>query len=154
MRYLLLLVLLPLALTLVLSIVSCSVPKLGLRDGQLLPCPTTPNCVSSLSPKSDTGHHVEPLSMHNNQESTMIGLRAIIAEMPRTLILEETGDYLRVQFTTQILRFKDDVEFHLVTAGDIVHIRSASRVGYSDFGANRKRVEMIRTAWNSWRSRQ
>ena len=84
----------------------------------------------------------------------MIGLRAIIAEMPRTLILEETGDYLRVQFTTQILRFKDDVEFHLVTAGGIVHIRSASRVGYSDFGANRKRVEMIRTAWNSWRSRQ
>ena len=84
----------------------------------------------------------------------MLGLKAIVSEMPRTQILEETSEYLRVQFTTQVLRFRDDVEFHIIGESKLVHIRSASRIGYSDFGANRARVRRIRTAWESWRSRQ
>jgi uncharacterized protein (DUF1499 family) len=42
------------------------------------------------------------------------------------------------------LRFVDDVEFLLVPAERVIHVRSASRVGYSDLGTNRKRVEALR----------
>jgi len=154
MRYVFALILLSMIFTLALSISSCSAPSLGLRGGQLLPCPASPNCVSSLSPESDTTHHVQPLTMHNSVEATMLGLKAIVSEMPRTQILDEASDYLRVQFTTQVLRFRDDVEFHIMHDKNLVHIRSASRVGYSDFGANRKRVGRIHDAWRSWRSRQ
>ena len=154
MRYALILIALPCALMALLSTVSCSVPKLGLKNGRLLPCPPSPNCVSSLAPPSDSTHHVEPLVMHKSLESTLGGIKAVLASMPRTLILSESSDYLRAQCTTLIFRFKDDVEFHILPSKQLVHIRSGSRIGHSDFGTNRQRVETIRSAWDAWRSRQ
>ncbi len=62
-----------------------------------------------------------------------------------TKVVQE--NYIRVEFTSLIFRFVDDVEFYFPTAENekmIIHIRSASRIGYSDFGANRKRIEQIR----------
>jgi uncharacterized protein (DUF1499 family) len=154
MRYAIIRIALPCALMALLSTVSCSVPKLGLKNGRLVPCPTSPNCVSSLAPPSDSTHHVEPLVMHKSLESTLGGIKAVLASMPRTLILSESSDYLRAQCTTLIFRFKDDVEFHILPSKQLVHIRSGSRIGHSDFGTNRQRVETIRSAWDAWRSRQ
>lgn len=133
---------------------ACSVPELGLKNDRLLPCPASPNCVSSLAPTTDLTHYAEPLVMHETVASTLIGLQTILKEFPRSLILEAADVYLRAQFTTLVFRFKDDVEFHIVPAERIVHIRSASRIGYYDFSTNRRRVEAIRKAWNSWLARQ
>ena len=58
-------------------------------------------------------------------------------------INEITGNYIWAVYTTPLMRFNDDVEFHFAAPG-IIQIRSESRIGYSDMGANRKRIEKLR----------
>ena len=71
--------------------------------------------------------------------------------VPGTAIIAVDDDYLWVQFQTPLFRFIDDVEMKLARENDEIDIRSRSRVGYSDLGRNRKRVEEIRTLWRGWR---
>lgn len=131
-----------------IGIASCQVPELGLQDGRLLPCPESPNCVCSLA--TDEEHGIKALPMHGDAEATMAALKEVIAEMPRTKLLEQAPNYLRFQFTSALMRYKDDLELHLVPAEGLVHVRSASRLGHSDLGANRKRVEELRERYLAW----
>lgn len=131
-----------------LLMASCSVPELGRRDGRLLPCPDRPNCVASR--ESDPRHRVDAFPLEHGVAETRAALKAIVAAMPRTVVLAEESDYLRFQFTSFLLRFKDDLEFHLVPAERLVHVRSAARVGYYDFGVNRARVATVRRAYDAW----
>jgi uncharacterized protein (DUF1499 family) len=103
------------------------------------PPPKSPNCVSSRADAADRVHHIAPLS-----GADLAAVKAVVAGMPRTRIKEEADGYLHVIFTSGLFRFKDDVQFE--QEGDVVHVRSASRVGFGDLGANRKRVEAIRLA--------
>jgi uncharacterized protein (DUF1499 family) len=103
------------------------------------PPPKSPNCVSSRAEPSDAEHHVAPL-----QGVRLEDAKAWLLSQPRTVLVEEDGDYLRFEVTSRIFRFTDDLELH--QEGDQLHVRSASRVGYSDLGANRKRVEALRSA--------
>lgn len=120
--------------------------NLGLKDGHLALCPETPNCVSSQSP--DNLHFVSPLSYSSSTFEAMADLKKIILQMKRTKIVIENDHYLSVEFTSAIWRFVDDVEFSFDDVAHTVHIRSASRMGKYDLGVNRKRIEMIRAAWN------
>jgi uncharacterized protein (DUF1499 family) len=120
---------------------------LGVRDGRLAPCPSTPNCVSSRD--SDKGHAIEPLKFSGPAKDAMAKLKAIIQDMPRAVIVTGTENYLHAAFTSLIFRFVDDVEFYFDDAAKLVQIRSASRLGRSDFGVNRKRTEVIRAAWEA-----
>lgn len=120
-------------------------PPLGLTDeGKLTPCPSSPNCVSSDA--TDEGHAIAPLILKVEPEQAWATLLAHLEGQPRFTVTANETDYLRVQARTRLLRFTDDVEFHLRTASNEIAMRSASRVGYSDLGANRKRLEGIRTA--------
>ncbi len=101
------------------------------------PVPSSPNCVSSRAPASDTVHHIAPL-----QGVSFEAVRDTLLGWPRTAVVEEAAGYLHVVCKTPLIGFKDDLEIEL--EGETVHIRSASRVGYSDLGANRKRVEALR----------
>jgi uncharacterized protein (DUF1499 family) len=69
-------------------------------------------------------------------------------------IQEEHEGYLWATFTSKVFRFVDDVEFRMVSADGIVHVRSGSRVGYSDLGVNRRRVEKLRTLFNRKRDQE
>lgn len=71
-------------------------------------------------------------------------MKAAVAGMPRTVLVEEEDDYLHYQFTSLVFRFVDDVEFLFDDATKTIHFRSASRVGYGDFGVNRRRMEDLR----------
>lgn len=115
---------------------------LGVKNGQLAPCPDKPNCVSSQA--SDRKHRVEPYSGGPDQSSAMQKLKAIVQAMPRTTLVASSADYLYFEFSTKTLGFVDDVEFF--HDGKKIQVRSASRLGYSDMGVNRKRVEAIRAA--------
>jgi len=123
--------------------------NLGVRDGRLAPCPSSPNCVSSQS--TDREHAVEPLSYTTSTVEAMADLRKIILNMKRARIVSESGDYIHAEFTSAIWRFVDDVEFYFDDAAKVIHVRSASRLGKSDFGVNRKRVDEIRRAWKTSR---
>ncbi len=131
-------------------VVGCSgIPpsNLGVRDGRLAPCPGTPNCVSSQS--TDQEHFVEPLAYTATVAEAMTELKKTILRMKRARIVGETDTYIHAEFTSAIWRFVDDVEFFFDDTKKIIHVRSASRLGKSDFGVNRKRVEEVRSAWNA-----
>jgi len=135
-----------LSLTLFISGCSGVVPaNLGVKDGKLAPCPATPNCVSSLS--SDQEHGIAPLPFTGSATEAMARLKNIIARMKRSGIIVETGTYIHAEYRSALFRFVDDVEFLIDDNGKVIHVRSASRLGRSDFGVNRKRIEDIRAAW-------
>ncbi len=111
--------------------------NLGVKDGKLTPCPGTPNCVSSQS--DNPQFKVEPLPTTSIAE-----IKKIVEAMERTTIVEERDNYLYAEFTSKLMGYVDDVEFYL-DSNNIMHVRSASRLGKSDLGVNRKRVEEIRS---------
>ena len=117
--------------------------NLGVVDGQFAPCPTSPNCVSSQS--QDQEHAIAPLRYTATPEAALDQLKAILVAQPRVNILTTTKDYIRTEFTIPIVGFVDDVEFYLDRKANLIQVRSASRLGESDLGVNRKRVETIRT---------
>jgi len=114
---------------------------LGVHDGRLAACPAKPNCVSSQA----TGRgSVAPLTFTGSANLAMARLKHILSSSPRTRIVEESDDYLRAEVSSRVFGFVDDIEFYVDEPSALVHVRSASRVGYSDFGVNRARVEKIR----------
>ena len=117
--------------------------NLGVRDGKLAACPGSPNCVSSQA--TDGGHSIAPLRFTGDARAAMDKLKAIVQGMPRTEIIESRPDYLYAEFSSSFMGFVDDVEFYC--DGQVIHVRSASRLGYSDLGVNRKRVEAARAAF-------
>lgn len=108
-------------------------------------CPPSPNCVCSTA--SREAQRVAPLSFTGEWEAARDRLVMLIQSMPRTQILSVDGPLIHVTFTTWIFRFVDDVHFLIEPSAGLIHLRSASRLGYSDLGANRRRVEEIRQQW-------
>ena len=120
-----------------------SVPNnLGLTGGKLAPCPDSPNCVSSAA--TDPRHAIAPFVLDRSLGAAKEEFKRAIASLPRARLITETDNYLHFEFRSLIFRFVDDVEFHLDEASKTIHVRSASRVGHSDLGVNRRRVETIR----------
>ncbi|MBD6617075.1 DUF1499 domain-containing protein [Komarekiella sp. 'clone 1'] len=115
--------------------------NLGVSNGKLAPCPNSPNCVSSQS--SDATHQIAPL-ITSNPEGAIATLKGIIQSLPRTKIITESQDYLYAEFKSALMGFVDDVEFYLDRKANVIHVRSASRLGQSDLGVNRQRIETIR----------
>ncbi|CAN1210104.1 DUF1499 domain-containing protein [Tumidithrix helvetica PCC 7403] len=117
--------------------------NLGVQAGKLSPCPNSPNCVSSQS--SDLEHKIEPIRYKGDPTKAIAELKTVIQSLERTKIISETEDYLYAEFTSALMGYVDDVEFYLNRDGGVIEVRSASRLGQSDLGVNRKRVEAIRT---------
>lgn len=117
---------------------------LGVKDGKLAACPNTPNCVSSQADDTDVEHKVAPIAYGSNPAEAMATLKAVIQNMERAEIIQEEGNYLCAEFTSALMGYVDDVEFYLDADAKVIQVRSASRLGKSDLGVNRKRVEAIR----------
>ena len=137
----LILFLLGLVVYIVMAIKSQTMPDdLGLQNGLLRPCPDSPNCVcSEIHNKDDTQHYIAPLV------ASLDTVKAVIRQQGGEVV-SENKDYIHAVFTTSIFRFVDDVELRFEPESGVTHIRSASRMGRSDFGVNRKRVETIKEA--------
>lgn len=119
-------------------------PRIGLVDGRLAPCPSSPNCVSSQADPSDHKHYIAPIAAPGDPERVQARIRSVIAGSKRAKIVEDRPGYIHATYTSALFRFVDDVEFLLDPAAGVVHVRSASRVGYSDLGVNRRRIEDFR----------
>ena len=132
-------------ITIVLSTVSCSrKPQLGLSHNQLLPCPSTPNCVCSEYPVQSV--FAPPLTFTGHPDESWQRARKTITAMGGRIV-EDNNYYLHTVFTSRFFRFVDDLELRLVETAGVIHFRSASRFGYSDLGVNRKRIETFRTLY-------
>ena len=108
----------------------------------LAPCPKAPNCVSSQA--TDARDLVDPLRVPVSPDIAWSRLKALVGSLARTRIVEQSEHYLRAEVRSRLFRFVDDLEFLALPAEGLIHVRSASRVGYSDLGVNRRRVERIR----------
>lgn len=120
---------------------------LGPKEGGLAACPDKPNCVMSMT-MNDEKHFVEPLAYAIGERRAYELLHQVIVSQDRTAIVEQTDRYLRAEFKSRLFRFVDDVEFYFPPDASVIHVRSASRMGYSDLGVNRKRIESIRGQFN------
>ena len=120
---------------------------IGISNGRLAECPDRPNCAASqtASPK----HKVPPLEYAGDREQAFAALRLVLENQPGTEIIEQSNQYIRAESRSKIFKFVDDVEFFFPETGHIIHVRSASRLGYSDFGVNAKRIERIRSAFQA-----
>jgi uncharacterized protein (DUF1499 family) len=124
---------------------------LGVRDGRLAPCPASPNCVSSQA--GDEVHRVPPIPFTGTAGAAIDRLAGIVRSLPRASVITATKTYLHAEFRSAVFRFVDDVEFLADEPAGVIQVRSASRVGSSDLGVNRKRVETIRARWGASPSR-
>lgn len=111
---------------------------------ELASCPSSPNCVSS----TDIGgsHYIEPLALSGKPDAAWQTLGDILRADGSISIVASGDHYIRAEATTRLMRFTDDVEFLLDREAGVIDMRSASRVGYSDLGKNRRRLESIRSA--------
>jgi uncharacterized protein (DUF1499 family) len=105
-------------------------------------CPSSPNCVSSEDPGGS--HYIAPIAIVGDADAAWRTLMEIIEADSSFEILASSERYIRAVATTPILRFKDDVGFLLDRDAGEIRMRSASRIGYSDLGKNRRRMEQIR----------
>ena len=112
---------------------------------ELAGCPSSPNCVCSTD-DSGGSHHIEPLAVSSNPDAAWQRLRDILDADGSISIVASGDHYIRAEATTRLMRFTDDVEFLLDREAGVIDMRSASRLGYSDLGKNRKRLEGIRSA--------
>lgn len=108
-------------------------------------CPTSPNCVSTLTKQKDK--EMQALPFKDLKQAKQL-LLEIVKKMPRTKIKPTDKNFIHVVFTTKILRFKDDVYFYFDEQAKLIQFKSASRVGHSDLGANKKRMKEITSLYN------
>lgn len=109
-------------------------------------CPDAPHCVSSLEAREDK--YVEPLRGGDSLTSAEARLVSVLDGLPRMdWTRVESGDatHIHAVFRTRLMRFRDDVDFWIQPDG-MIQVRSSSRIGYHDMGANRRRVEQLREA--------
>lgn len=121
--------------------------RTGPQDGRLPPPSAAPNNVHSQAEAWGAGFaaaRIAPLALRGDGPSTIARLAALLASTPGARIVESRPDYLGVQFTTRWLKFVDDAEFWFDPAAGVVQVRSASRLGESDMGVNRARIETLR----------
>lgn len=124
-------------------------PDLGIQNGKLSNCPTTANCVSSMA--KDKKYYIEPIITKASQTDIKNHILSILNGFNNAKIVTIEDNYIRAEFRSQFFKFVDDVEFYFPESFSeemIIHFRSASRVGSSDFGVNRKRMEQIRSRYS------
>ena len=127
---------------------------LGIHDGRLKPPSSTPNSVSSqasLYPDHPQRAYAEiaPLPLKGDARATLDRIASIIESMEGGKIVKREPGYIYAQFTTRLMKYVDDVEFWYDPSAKVIQVRSASRLGSSDLGVNRKRIEAIRQKFNA-----
>lgn len=118
--------------------------NLGLYDQKFTQCPDKPNCVSTFS--NNPQHAIEPIKTQLSAQQNFEFLLKVLSNHKNSKLVVKQSPYLHSTFHSTVFGFVDDVEW--LVENNRIHVRSASRIGYSDFGVNRKRIERIREQFN------
>ncbi len=110
--------------------------------GNLVEGPAKPNWVSSVTRVNERS--TEPLTFSGEAESAWAAAKDAVAELPKTKIITSDEGYLHAECSSALFGFVDDLELLLRPNQERIEIRSSSRVGHSDMGANAERVEKLR----------
>lgn len=120
--------------------------NLGVNNGKLAEMPSSPNAVSSQAKTEEK--KVSPLAYVENKSKSKLKIENIINEYKSAKIVTNDENYIHVVFSTSRMKFKDDVEFYFDEENEVIHYRSASRIGYSDMGMNRARYDELVAKYN------
>ena len=115
---------------------------IGIVNGKFYPCPNSPNCVSTQA--TNEKHKVDPIQYSGSVNEAKKNIIQIINSLKRSKIITDKENYIHVEFRTAFFKFVDDVEFLFDESEKKIHFRSRARLGYSDMGVNRKRMDIIR----------
>lgn len=126
--------------------------NIGVIDGKLASCPNTPNCVASQS--SDEKHAITPIIYQGARETAKANIVDILGVVPRTKIVEETDSYILAESESRLMGFVDDTEFYFPADENVIQVRAAARMGESDLGVNRRRIEQIRLTFDDLAQRK
>lgn len=118
---------------------------LGINEGLLKTCPSTPNCVSSQADIEDSVHYLEPIVYSGSRKETQLLIESYFLNQGNARIVKSELGYAYFEAKSKLVGYIDDVEFYLPEGDSVVHFRSASRVGYSDRGVNRERIVQLGT---------
>lgn len=121
--------------------------NIGMVGKQFQICPQKPNCVSSMANPKDETHFIAPLGYTGSREKAQERLEKILREFPRQKLIKKQSDYWHYEFRSALMKFVDDVEFYFPEREKVIHMRSASELGYSDMGVNRQRLTAIQEAF-------
>lgn len=132
-------------------LVSCSSTKpehLGWdnQEGRFAPCPDKPNCVSTFADKDNKKHFIQPITYQGEAEKVFNQLVTSLKQQGASKI-EARYPYLHAEFTSLVFRFVDDLESYVDEDNQVIHIKSAARLGYYDFGVNRDRVLYLKESF-------
>jgi uncharacterized protein (DUF1499 family) len=120
--------------------------NLGVENGRLAACPSSPNCVSTQA--EDDEHKMEPLAYTSSMEEAQAQILAILQSTERTTVIRNESGYIHAEGRSRIFRFVDDVEFYFDDSAKRIHFRSAARLGHGDGGVNRNRMQSIADAFS------
>ncbi len=107
-------------------------------------CPNSSNCVSSQTDRLDQEHFIAPFIIKGDATQAWIALQTILKSQSRTRLTQIDDKSLQAETTSLIFHFVDDIQAILNVEANLIDIRSASRVGFGDFGVNRNRIEQLR----------
>lgn len=119
-------------------------PTLGLQSGRLASCPQRPNCISSTA---EGEQQIAPIVYAGSRDAARERLLRAVRSEPRAALVTRQDDYLHVEFASALFGFVDDAEFHLPAERPVIEMRSAARLGWSDLGVNRRRLERLRASF-------
>lgn len=125
--------------------------NIGVTDGKLASCPASPNCV--VSQGADAEHSILPIAYEGDRDTARRNLVSILGVVPRTKIVEKSDNYVLAESESRLMGFVDDTEFYLPEDEPLIHMRAAARLGESDLGVNRRRLEQIRLAFKDLENR-
>ena len=108
-------------------------PELGVQGGSLAPCTAPTHCARADWPSADP-------------EAALARLLPVVEALPRTQVLEHSGDYLHATCSSTLFGFVDDLELHADPSAGVLQARSVSRLGDSDLGVNAKRLAALERA--------
>ena len=117
----------------------------GIVDGKFYPCPNSPNCVSTQA--TEDKHKMDPIQYSGSLNEAKEKIIKIVNSLKRSKIITNKENYIHVEFRTATFKFVDDVEFLFDEKEKIIHFRSRARLGYSDMGVNRKRMNNIKNMY-------
>ena len=117
---------------------------LGIKDGKLTGPKQTPNSVVSDSVAATHPAYVAPIAFTGDAKAAMTKLTAIVKAIEGATLIEANDAYLCAEFKSKTMRYTDDFEARIDPAANVIHVRSASRMGKRDFDVNRQRVETLR----------
>ena len=120
--------------------------NIGVTDGHLATCPETPICV--VSQGADEDHAISPIINSVDRDTARASILDILSVVPRTDVVSQTDDYILARSESRLMGFVDDTEFYFPEDEQVVQVRAAARMGESDLGVNRRRIEQIRLAFN------